>query len=151
MEEDRFRRDPYRYEYKETPLSKAVLGALLTGIIATILNLIYDHVYRGITNYYFSEIFSLYALIAVTILICMAGGVVYFLLNKYTGKGTLIYIILVVILTVVSLFMHITARMPDGNAISSGVKGLKTGIDIITGCSAAFLVPYFAEHSKIWG
>ena len=144
--------DHYRYEYTNTPLSKAVLGSLLTGIIVTVVNLIYDHVYRSITNYYFSEIFSIYALISFSILICMAGGIIYFLLNKYFAKGTVIYIILFVALTVAGLFMHMSSYMPNGEPISSGgIKGLKIGLDIITGDSAAFLVPYLAEHPKIWG
>jgi len=142
--------DRYRYEYKETLLSKAVLGSLLTGIIVTIINLIYDHVYRSIANYYFSEIFSIYALISISILLCMAGGIIYFLLNKYFTKGTLVYIVLVLAVTIVGLFMHITANKPNGDPLS-GVGGLKIGLDIITGCSAAFLVPYFAQHPKIWG
>jgi len=80
----------------------------------------------------------------------MAGGIMYFLLNKYFKKGTLIYIILVLLITIGSLFMHITVSKPDGESLS-GVGGLKTGLDIITGFSAAFLVPYFAEHPKLWG
>jgi hypothetical protein len=143
--------DHYRYEYKNTPLSKAVLGSLLTGIIVTIVNLIYDHIYRSIANYYFSEIFSIYALISFSILICMAGGIIYFLLNKYLAKGTIVYIILFVALTIAGLFMHMGSYKPDGDSIASGIKGLKIGLDIITGASAAFLVPYFAEHPKIWG
>ena len=124
--------DNYRYEYKQTPLSKAVLGSLLTGIIVTIINLIYDHIYRSIANYYFSEIFSIYALISISILLCMAGGIIYFLLNKYFTMGTLIYIILVLAVTIVSLFVHITAHTPNGEQLSSGVRGLKIGLDIIT-------------------
>jgi DMSO reductase anchor subunit len=142
--------DHYRYEYKNTPLSKAVLGSLLAGIIATIINLIYDHVYRSITHYYFSEIFSLYALIAFTILICMAGGILYFFITKYFNKGTLIYIIVAVVLTIIALLMHVTANMPNGESISSNVNGLKIGLDVITGGSAAFLVPYFAQHPRLW-
>ena len=142
--------DPYRYEYRVTPLSKAVLGSLLAGIIATVINLIYDHIYRGIAHYFFAEVFSLYALIAFTILICMAGGIIYFLTDKYFTNGRVIYIILFIVLTVLGLFMHMISHMPNGDPIPSDAMGLKIGLDLITGCSAAFLVPYLAEHSKIW-
>jgi len=43
--------------------------------------------------------------------------------------------------------------MQDSNKYSSwklGVHGLTMGIDVITGCTAAFLMPYMAEHPRIW-
>ena len=81
----------------------------------------------------------------------MAGGILCFLANKYFKKGTWLYIALVLAIIIVGLFMHITVNEPNGDALSSNVGGLKMGLHIITGCSAAFLVPYFAQHPKIWG
>ena len=59
--------DHYRYEYKETPLSKAVLGSLFAGISATVLNLVYSYVYREITGYTFLGVFTVYTIILFSI------------------------------------------------------------------------------------
>jgi len=143
--------DHYRYEYKETPLSKAVLGSLFAGIIATILNLTYSYVYREITGYTFLGVFTVYTIILFSIVFCMAAGIVYFLLKRYIKKGRMVYTILFIVLTVLGLFLYINFHVTRGEPGPAGVHGLTMGIDIITGGTIAFLVPYMAEHSGIWG
>src|SRR5205085_9558841 len=106
--------DHYRYEYRETPLSKAVLGALFAGIIATILNLIYSYVYREITGYTFLGVFTVYTIILFSIVFCMAAGIIYFLLKKNIQRGKLVYMVLFVVLTLVGTFLHINFNVTRG-------------------------------------
>jgi hypothetical protein len=144
-------KDRYRYEYNETPLSKAILGALFAGIIATVLNLIYSYVYREITGYTFLGVFTVYTIILFSIVVCMAGGILYFLLKKNIRSGRIIYTVLFLALTIWGLFLHINFNVTVNEGAPSGAHGLTMGIDIITGCTISFLVPYMAEHPRIWG
>jgi hypothetical protein len=141
--------DRYGPEYKETP--RAVLGSLFAGIIATVLSLIYNYFYRAITGYTFLGVFTVYTIILFCIVMCMAGGIIYFLLKKNIRSGRIIYMALFLVLTILGLFLHINFNVTVGEGGPSGVHGLTMGIDIITGCTIAFLVPYMAEHPRIWG
>jgi len=142
--------DAYRYQYKNTPLSKAILGSLFAGIIATVLNLIYSYVYRDISGYKFLGIFTVYTIILFTFVVCLAAGVLYFLLTKHIHSGIIVYIVLFVALTILGLFPHVNFNMTSGQPGATGVHGLTMGIDIITGCTAVFLVPYMAGRPSIW-
>src|SRR3954467_7194977 len=133
--------DHYRYEYEETPLSKAVLGSLFAGIIATVLNLIFNYVYRAITGYTFLGVFTVYTIILFSIVMCMAGGIIYFLLKKNIQSGRIIYTVLFLALTILGLFLHINFNVTSGEPGPAGVHGLTMSIDIITGCTIAFVVP----------
>jgi len=40
--------------------------------------------------------------------------------------------------------------MPNGVALPASAHGLTMGLFIITGFASAFVVPYMANHAKIW-
>lgn len=132
-----------------TLLSKAVLGAVFTGLFVTLANLVYDYVYRDITNYAFSEIINVPSLIFFSMLTLLVAGVIYFVVKKLLGSDVW-YMLFFVTLTVVGLFIHLGTTMPNGAPISTNAHGLTIGVFLITGLAAAFVVPYMARHSSVW-
>ncbi len=137
------------YEYKTSLLSRAVLGAVFTGIFVSAVNMAFDYIYRSITQYSFSEVINFPSLIIFSMLSLLAAGVIYFLVIKFLSNSV-VYTLFFVALTIALLFVHLGKTMPNGVALPASAHGLTMGIFIITGLASAFVVPYMANHSKIW-
>src|SRR4051812_20317969 len=101
-----------------TNFSKATLTGVFTGIITTLVCIIYDVAFRETTHFALADIINVSSLIFFTNLLFLIIGMIYYgcLLIK---KGEVIYIILFLSLTVVF------ALMAD-NAHRSGVPLLNT-------------------------
>lgn len=133
-------------------LSRGILGGLFVGIATTVVNLIFDFIYRRITHYEFAEFININSIIFFTIPTLLVGGIVYSIVMEYMKKGVWVYVLLCLALTAIVAFIPLGAYMlPTGEPMPPSARGLTLGIEIITGLAGAFAVPYFAEHPKIWG
>lgn len=143
--------DPHETIYKYNTLSRGILGGLFVGILAAAVNLLYDYLYRQFTHYQVSEFVNINSIIFFTIPTLVAAGIVYAVFRQYVKRGLMLYIILSLVLTTVVAFIPLGPNMlPNGKAMPASARGLTMGIEIITGLIAAFALPYFAEHEKIW-
>jgi hypothetical protein len=138
--------------YKYNLSTRGILGGLFVGIAGAVINLAFDLIYRKITGYEFSEYVNINSIIFFTIPTLVVAGIVYSILLEYFKKGAMIYLVLCIVLTVVVAFIPLGPNMlPSGQAMPPSARGLTLGIEIITGTLGAFVLPYFAEHPKIWG
>ncbi|MBS1579056.1 MAG: hypothetical protein JST29_05390 [Bacteroidetes bacterium] len=138
--------------FKYPLLTRGILGGLFVGIITVILNLLFDYIYRKITNYDFSEFVNVYTIIFITIPTLIVAGIVYALIMQYIKNGLWAYILLCIVLTVVIAFTPLGPNLlPTGETMPTSARGLTLGIEIITGVMGVFAIPYFASHTKIWG
>lgn len=138
------------YDYEQTDFSKAVLAGLFAGILATLVNLAYDYVYRDISGFGLSEIINVASIILVsTLLLTIAGLIFYFLQHNIKG-GDKIYIIIFLALTAFCIYgaLHVQ-RSPDP-VISDEFRKLLLGIVIISGGLASLFIPYLYKHEKIF-
>src|SRR5437016_1321828 len=91
------------YEFRRPPLlTIALFAGLFTGILVAVVNLIYDFIYRAMTNYSFSEIINVTSLIFFLILLLIVAGFIYFLLKKFTKRGDIIFRAFYIIATIVA-------------------------------------------------
>jgi hypothetical protein len=135
---------------KISAFSKSLLAALLTGIIAAALNLIYSIIFRISTGFSGAQIIMpLSIFIGLPILPAMAGCA-YYLLYKHLHAGTAWFIFFcVALLAAVLVIVALDTRQTGGNVLS-GIRGFCLGMEIITCLVAAILIPYFARHPKIY-
>jgi uncharacterized membrane protein len=144
--------DSHATPYTYSPLAKGLLGGLFVGIAATVLNLLFDLVYRKMTGYEFAQYVNINSIIFFTIPTLIAAGIAYSVLVEYVKKGAMIYVIGCIVITVIFAFVPLGPSMlPTNQPMPTSARGLTLGIEIITGVLAAFALPYFAEHEKIWG
>lgn len=138
------------YDYPQTKLSKALLTGVFAGIIATLVNLVYDYLYRDLVKFYPSEFINVSSIIFATMLLFTAAGIIYYLLNKFIRHGNIVYIVVFCALTVISFIasMHVN-RTPDPS-ISEEFRGLLLGTVAVTGLLAAFLIPYLTRHDTLY-
>ncbi len=133
-------------DYRYSIWARGILGGVFTGLITTVLNLAFDVVYRQITGYDYATFVNINTITAFSVMTVLAAGILYFILKKYVKAGAFIYLLTIVVFTVLMLF--IDSFRP---ALSPFSAGLAMGIIIITGAMAAFVLPYIAEHPKLWG
>jgi hypothetical protein len=121
------------------------------GIGTTVVNLLFDFVYRKATGYEFAEFININSIIFFTIPTLVVGGIVYSLVRQFLKRGLAVYIGICLVLTAVVAFIPLGPYMlPTGNPMPDSARGLTLGIELITGLMGAFALPYFAEHPKIW-
>lgn len=139
---------PYQYSIA----TRGILGGLFVGIVTTILNLIFDTVYRKITAYEFTEYVNINSIIFFTIPTLVAAGIVYAAIIQYIKKGALVYTILCIALITAVAFIPLGPNMmPTGDSMPPSARGLTLGIEILTGLMGTFALPYFAKHPDVWG
>lgn len=132
----------------ETSVYKPLVAALLAGIIATLLNIIYEVSYRTITGFSVSELINVSTLIFGTLLVFLIIGTVLAILIKYIRYGMIVYIVLFIILTLLCVRFALHVKRSDDLAITKDFHGLFLGIVLISGISACCLVPYLFKNSK---
>ncbi len=126
-------------------ITQTLKAALTSGVIALVLNQIWNFIALNYLN-------AMAPAGPWTVLVCtssiiplLLAGVVYFLLEKYTSKGSLIFTITALILTVLSIYPNLQATLPDGTAAPQNFALLSIPMHFIAGLAAAFGIPHFSK------
>lgn len=138
-------------EYFEKPaLSRSILAALFSGLIATCIGLAYDVAYRGITQYNPSFIINVPSIIFGTLIASLFAGVIFYLCITFIKGGIyvfrILFLILCVALAIVAFRSHYGGNLPA----FEGFRGLLFGVDVIIGVFIILFIPYFFRHNKIF-
>ncbi len=131
-------------------LSKSILAGLLTGIICAIAGVVYNIVYREITDFARGEIIMPVSLFIGLPVLLVMGGFAYFLLVKHLPAGHSWYIVLSLVFLAALIIVTILDTRQNSNGLFAGMRGLCIGLEIITTLLAIILIPYFARHSRIY-
>jgi hypothetical protein len=138
------------HEFEPRPLTKCILAALLTGFIASLADEGYNFVYRAATGFSPSEIINVSSLIFATLIIFMVFGFLYFFLSRLGKKADIIYIVITLALTAAGFFIGTGVQRSSDAHVSELFRWLFIGVELIIGLMAAFLIPYFVRHYKIF-
>ncbi len=123
---------------------KALKGGAIAGLMGAGLN----NIWSLIANAMGSTIPPGFAL-AVTmssIFPLLIGAVIYFLLKKYTSKGTVIWLALTIGFTLLSFFpVFNTTQLPDGTVLDSTFPLLVGPMHAISGFLGIWGIPKFSK------
>jgi len=137
------------YEFRKFPFSTvALFSGVFSGFLLTLANLIYDFVYRGITQYSYSQIINVSSIIFLSMILLTVAGFIYFFLVRHIKRGDLIYSALFIIATI--LLAVFLSSQNYAQPYAGGFKWLCIGVIIISGFFASFAVPYFAKHPDVF-
>ncbi|MDQ2751720.1 MAG: hypothetical protein M3R72_01705 [Bacteroidota bacterium] len=137
------------YDYKQTLLSKCALSGVMAGFAAVLFNVIYNFIYRSVSGYALSEVFNITSLIFSSILFTLVASIILFFLLRIKS-GQIIYVILFLLLTVAGIYAASQTQRSDVAVDQHEFRILFTGIVIIDGLCAAFVVPYLVNHDKLY-
>tara|TARA_B110000046_G_C12983945_1_gene394706 strand:- start:162 stop:587 length:426 start_codon:yes stop_codon:yes gene_type:complete len=128
-------------------ISRFLLGGLIAGVAAAILNNIWLLVYPLTTGNEVPEIINIGSVTASSILGLLVGGFVYFLLHRLTKKGTFIFISAGVVFTFLSIMGPINmTELPDGNAAPEGFTLLTIPMHLIAGLASVIITPKWVNR-----
>lgn len=132
----------------QTTFSKAVLTGVFTGFVTTLLCMIFYLVYKDVTGFSLSFLINVSSLIFLINVLFLAVGVIYYWFVKYFKKGDLIYIILFVLITVVSVWGETGIHRADDQLLNFQFHQLFGGLIIIIGIAAFAGIPILYHNKK---
>jgi hypothetical protein len=135
------------YEFGKPPfLTVSLFAGLFSGFVLTIVNLIYDFIYRDITQYAYSQIINVSSIIFMSMLLLVIAGFIYFFLVKFIKHGELLYLLFFIAATAIVCITILSHQYAA--PYSGGFKYLSFGVVVITGLFAIVGLPYFVRNSK---
>jgi len=137
------------YDYKQSDLSRSVLGGLFSGIVATVLNMIFVYAYRFISGFEDFQGFDLTVIVFGTLLLSLACGVVFYLFVHYLRRGITTYRIAVLLITILIIVSGLTLRQSIVGEVPMDFRIIVIATQIVIGGLAAFLIPYLFRHDSL--
>jgi len=130
-------------------LDRCVLGGLFTGIVAAIVAMTFNVIYRGKTGLYDYGVITPVSIFMVYPFLNLAAGGLYILFIRHLRRPGLVFAGLMLLIMLALAFF--TAY--DGATGTQGkhqFRGLVVGFEIIQGILGATLTPFFVNHPTLY-
>lgn len=137
------------YDYTQSDLSRGVLSGLYSGIVATVLNMVFVYIYRYITSFQYFNGVDVTVIVFGTLLLSLACGIVFHLFTYYFKKGIPVYRVAVFIVTILIVVLGLTVRRSLEGEVPMEFRVIVIVTQVIIGTLAAFFIPYLFKHDKI--
>ncbi len=137
------------YDYPQSDLSRSVLGGLYSGIVATIINMLFVYIYRYLSDFQGFNGFDVTVIVFGTLLLSLACGVIFYFFVHYLQKGIPFYRVAVFIITVLIVVLGLTLRRSLEGEVPIEFRIIVIITQVVIGGLAAFLIPYLFRHDKI--
>lgn len=131
-----------------TRFSSALLTAVFSGIIATLLSMAYYLGFKEITGFPYSMIVNVSSLIFGINIVFVIIGFIYSFFLKFSKKGEIQFVVLFVVLTAVLVILSMNIHRSDNALFNHEFQELITGLVIIAGISAFALIPLLYHNRK---
>ena len=138
------------YDYKQTEFSKSVLSGLFARIFATFANLIFNFIFRDITQFNPSSIINVSSIIIMSVLLVTVAGVIFYFFHHYIKGGGILFRVFFVALTAISIYYTMQVQRSNDATVSKQFQELLSGVIIILGGFIVFYVPYLFDHEKVY-
>ncbi|HEV2480572.1 MAG TPA: hypothetical protein VGS79_12940 [Puia sp.] len=138
-----------RTVYAPINFDRCLLGGLFTGLIASLVAIVFNVIYRGSTNLIaFAVVMPISIFTAFPFFNLVVGGV-YFLFVHNLKKGARLFIVVFLLATVLSIVLtRYTGSRADHLVVE--FKGLVIGLEVIEGVLGALLIPFLVNHPTLY-
>ena len=138
------------YDYEQTEFSKAVLSGLFAGIIATCASLLFNMIFRSITQFNPSAIINVSSIIIGSVLILTIAGLLFYFFQHYIKGGSILFRIFFLLLTAIAIYFSMQVQRSTDATVSKQFEELLSGIVLISGIFIIFYIPYLFNHEHIY-
>jgi len=133
----------------QSPLSKGILAGLFAGIAATFFCLIFALIYRSVTGFHLFLIINFPAMIFICNLLLLTCGIIYFVFRKLFKLGNIIFILVFILLSVFCIWKTQSIQRSNIQELTIQFRQLLSGIIIILGVSAFFVIPFLFNNKTV--
>ena len=136
------------YDSRKSLFYRAFMTSVFTGIFATLATMCYDLVFIEYMKYPLSAIINVSSLIFGINLVFLLIGLVYYFFLQFFKKGDTLFIVLFVLLTAFFVLKAWAIHRTDDVTVNIQFHFLLSGIIIITGMGAFFVIPFLFHNKK---
>jgi hypothetical protein len=136
------------YDFPKSVFYRAFMTSVFVGIVATIATIVYDYIFVELFGFPLSAIINVASLIFAVNIVFLLVGILYYIFISSFKRGDLFYILLFVLITAFLAWRSEHANRTNDYAVNLQFRQLLSGIVIIMGLMAAFLVPYLYHNKK---
>lgn len=124
---------------------KLIIATIASALISAVLNNLYFILYCKFTGFSLPDILNLGSISGASIFPSLLGGLVFFLLHKFTKKGDMIFIVLSLVLAIASLGGIFKSTLPNGMLTPSGFAMATVPMHLIPAIIAVILIPKYSK------
>ncbi len=136
-----------KYDYQQTPFSKAILTSLFCGIVATLAVEAFNYFFRLDTGYMPSMIVNVSTIIFACLIVLVVAGLFFYWLNFIKG-GRAIFIVLFAAITVLSAWAATGIQRSTDHLVNVQFHWLFSSIIVILGLCSFALMPYLYQSKS---
>jgi drug/metabolite transporter (DMT)-like permease len=136
-------------DYEQTEFSKALLAGVFAGIAATVLSLIYNIVFRGVTGFPLSLLINVSTVIFCLLVVVTVAGLIFYLFHHYLKRGAMFFQIAAVLVTVLLVLGTMQVQRSNDLVLAREFRELLLGIVLITGVCTVFVIPFLFNHDYV--
>ena len=127
-----------------TPLSQSIMAGLFMGIVATIVSLVYNIIFREKSGFQLCSIINVSTIIFSVPFVLLLAGFLYSWMRTHKMKDVF-FIVLFILFTIGCIYLDFHIQRSDDPAVNLQFRILLMGIIVITGISS-FFIPYLSTH-----
>lgn len=132
----------------QSNLTRYTLIGLFAGIVALMVNFLFDIIFRTITGFSYFDVVNVSTIIFGSVLPVTIGGVLLYFFEKLKG-GMFIYIICFAALTAVLIYLEAGSHMFQQAVLQTQFHELFGGLILILGIFTAFIVPFLSRNNRL--
>ncbi|MFP4089190.1 MAG: hypothetical protein ACLFT3_02705 [Cyclobacteriaceae bacterium] len=125
------------------PKKQFIIAGAVAGAIAAVINNIYHLTYSAITGFTAKEAVNIFTVSLASIVPLIIAGYVYYLLARYTSKGTTYFIVLSVLLTMFTERLRVFAIFFYQYDVPVEFYSMIIPMNFIAGAIAAAVIPLY--------
>lgn len=128
---------------------RCLLGGLFTGMIASVIAVIFNVIYRGAVNLTSFEVAMPVSAFMVFPLFGLIAGGFYYLFVGHLRRAPLVFAVVLLLIMVGGGLLTMLAWQPTDKG-EGQLRDLITGLEVIACVLAAFLIPFFVNHPRLY-
>jgi len=121
---------------------------LIAGIIAVIVNNTYRVIFEAVSGYSMHQWINVATVTAASFAPIFLAGIFFFILGRYFISPRTIFVVVVVLWTIASLYGPFASQLPDGSATPPLFTWLTFPMHIVAGLLTIIIIPLAARGTR---
>ncbi len=132
--------------FSPVSLKKALVAGLLAGVIIALLNNLYNLFCGAVLDISAPGVIHVGSVTGSSVVPAVLAGVFYYLLARFTRRPGLIFTVVVVVFTLLSMGGPLQPVLPDGSPAPAGFATLTVPMHLIAGAVMLLVIPRYAAR-----